>query len=211
MKKILLSSLFVFGSLLPLKAVTVSTTTINVGPYDAIRIQKNESVGYVLNSSFTGTAFLERSYDATNWEPIGISSTNNTGGGTISGTLYAPERSTLYRWNASTITAGSFAFSLSDNDDFVTEQLNNKFIPITKTYDDSFRVEGDIIAEDLDITGILSADTTVSTPYLVLESTYSIANTTATYVGQLALDGNYDLYIASGTDNKDQWIKIGGQ
>jgi len=62
------------------------------------------------------------------------------------------------------------------------------------------------------VSGAVGTFTSYSTqPYLILSSTYSLTTTTPTALGQLALDGSYDLYVASGTDNPTQWIKVGGQ
>lgn len=188
MKKIIGALLIIAGLSTPLIAATVSTTTALAGPSDALLLQKNETLTYTITGTFTGEAFIEKSVDMTNWAPVGISTTNNAGG-TVTGTLYSLNKVSLFRWNGSTITAGAFIFTLADNDDFVSEQLNNKHIPVTQTYDESFRINGSL--------GLLQ--------------TYSISTSTPIFIGQIAFDTNYDVYVASGTDNPTQWIKVGGQ
>ena len=59
--------------------------------------------------------------------------------------------------------------------------------------------------------GAVSSSSRIASPYAVLTSTYNVAVATPSYVGQLALNGSYVLYVASGTSNPTQWIKVGGQ
>lgn len=217
--KNLIKALFVVAALFsPLKAAVISTTTANAGPQAVISLNSNESLTYSISGTFTGTAIIESSRDMTNWRPVGISTTNNSGS-TLVGTIYAGPNPNNYRWNGTTITAGSFVYTMSDNDDFVAEQLNNKKVPVTQTYDDSFRVLGDItVTGSVSATGGISdpdlGDATadsLTVPFIVFSSTFSIATTTPTFVGQMALDSNYDVYVASGNSSPSQWIKVGGQ
>ena len=82
---------------------------------------------------------------------------------------------------------------------------------------DDVTVNGKVtVDETLEVTQGVTFSTVTATGYLqgnfvVLSSTYSISATTPSVVGQLALDSNYDLYVASGTDNPTQWIKVGAQ
>ncbi len=194
MKKLIKSLLIVLALSSPaLAGVTISTTTTLVGPIPALLLQPNETLTYSITGTFTGETRIERSYDATNWIPVGISTTNHSGG-TVSGTLMSGSEMGLFRWNSSTITAGAFVYYMADNDDFVTERLNNKKVPVAQTYDDSFRITGYAQSE-----------------FLRLTQTYSISTTTPTFIGQIAMDTNYDIYVASGTDNPTQWIKVGAQ
>ncbi len=141
MKKIIAALAIMLGLSAPLMAITISTTTAGIAPTTALLLQKNESLDWSISGTFTGVTRIEKSIDGTNFAPVGISTTNNAVS-TLTGTLYSGAGIGFYRWNASTITAGSFVYSMSDNDDFVTEQLNNKNVPITQTYDDTFRING---------------------------------------------------------------------
>ncbi len=60
-------------------------------------------------------------------------------------------------------------------------------------------------------TGALASDVSVTSPFVVFSSTFGISATTPTIIGQLALDTTFDVYVASGTDNPTQWIKVGTQ
>ena len=70
---------------------------------------------------------------------------------------------------------------------------------------------------DLKVTHNLVVDNDVSVagkltvPYTVMSSTINVSVSTPSYVGQLALNGSYVLYVASGVANPSQWIKVGGQ
>lgn len=199
MKKALIAIVAVLGFCLPAAAVTLSSTTAKSGPVPALHLHPDETLTYTLTGTFTGTAYIEKSFDGTNWKPVGISSTNNSGA-TLTGTLASGKSATLYRWNGSTIAAGSFIFTMADNDDIVEEVKNNKKVPVTQTKDDSFNVLGRITS-----TGSLSST------FLILSSTFSIATTTPTAAGQIALDSNFDVYVSSGNQSPSQWIKVSGQ
>ena len=72
------------------------------------------------------------------------------------------------------------------------------------------------VGGDLTVTGSIGGSgplegTTLSANYFVFLSTYAVSTQTPTVVGQLALDSNYDVYVASGNDNPTQWIKVGDQ
>lgn len=73
-------------------------------------------------------------------------------------------------------------------------------------------VDNDVsVGGDLAVTGGTTLTGPGSFPYAVLTSTINVSVSTPTYVGQLALHSNFDLYVASGTANPTQWIKVGGQ
>jgi K+-transporting ATPase c subunit len=60
-------------------------------------------------------------------------------------------------------------------------------------------------------TGAVISSDRVASPYTVFTSTYDVTVQTPTYTGQLALDGSYNVYVASGNAKPSQWIKVGGQ
>lgn len=68
-----------------------------------------------------------------------------------------------------------------------------------------------IVGNNATVGGTFGVTGKVSLPYAVLTSTYNVSVTTPSYVGQLALNGSYVLYVASGIANPTQWIKVGGQ
>lgn len=193
MRKMIATLALIIGLALPSFAVSVSTTTPLAGPFTAILLQKNETLTYSSSGTFTGTALIEKSFDGTNWRPIGISTTNNSAGD-FTGLIYSLDQVSLFRWNGSTITAGSFFFSMVDNDDLVTEQLNNKHIPITQTFDDSFRVVGDHYAQTV-----------------IFSTTFDVAVDTPTSAGLLMIDSDFDVYVSCGTDDLTGWLKVGSQ
>lgn len=141
MKKIL-GILAVIGSLAlagPVFAVTVSSTTSNVAILPPILIQANETVGYSVSGTSTGTITLQISRNGQDYTETGISFVGTGSIGSNSGIIYAGDTSAYFRWNVSTITAGSFVTSLTDRDDPVGEFKSNKKVSVFQIYDETIR------------------------------------------------------------------------
>lgn len=137
-------------------STTISSTSFSGGfaRSAVLVLNPNESMTYSLTGSATGQIYLEKSIDGQNFVAI-ISSTNNSGG-VRRGTEYSNEMVSFYRWSASTMTgAGSFIVTLSDNDDFYDQLINNKKLPIFQLWDDTIRL--------LNNTGFLMSDVVPST------------------------------------------------
>lgn len=149
MKKIIaIALLTMFGLASKAQALsvskTISSTTFVSGfaASDVLLLQPRESLTYgFTNTTATGTLHLERSFDGSNWTVI-VSSVNlNNSGSRLLQIEYAdPNQQTMFRFRASTMTgAGTFAVTLTDNDDFVAELRNNKKLPIFQLWDDTIR------------------------------------------------------------------------
>lgn len=171
-------------------SVTITSQTLTT-PGASLYLNKNESLTYALTGTATGFILLEKSFNASNFAPTGISV---TGSGPVSATgkLYSGSQSTYYRWRASTMTAGatgtgSFVTSLYDNDDVVQEFKNNKGIPIVIISDDSTAISGTLTASsgtitNLNATGGIISGVTVTNPNL-----NGVFLTSATLSGPLTL------------------------
>lgn len=146
MKKMFAVALMtIFGLVAKAQAASVtksiSSTTFSGGlaASDPLLVQPRESFNYSLTGGATGTIHLEQSVDGQNYTVI-FSSVNNSATGSRTGTEFAGERQTWFRFRASTMTgAGTFVVTLTDNDDFVAELRNNKKIPIIQFWDDTIR------------------------------------------------------------------------
>lgn len=117
---------------------TISSTTFVNGfaASDVLLLNPRESMNYTLSGGATGTVHLERSVDMANWTVI-FSSSNNRLPAVRSGTEFAGEQTTFFRFRASTMThSGSFVVTLQDNDDLVGELKNNKKVPSISFTDD---------------------------------------------------------------------------
>lgn len=146
MKKILgFLALLVMGSISTAWGVTVSSTTPNVAILPYIYLQPHESLTYSLTGTATGTALIQVSRDGVNFSPTGIKKVA-TGAVSESGVITNGEGLGYFRFYVSTITAGSFITSLTDNDDFVAEFRSNKKAPNFQVYDESFRMLNRLVA-----------------------------------------------------------------
>lgn len=118
-------------------AASVGTTFVASGTTSALRLERKESLGYYISGTFTGTVYLERSFDAVNYAPVpAVTVTNNTGGRNT-GVVRTDDSAAYFRFRASTITAGSMVVRLDDRPDFVSEVTNLKREPVVKYYDNN--------------------------------------------------------------------------
>lgn len=120
---------------------TISSTSFVSGfaASDVLLLNPNESMTYSLTGGATGTIVLEKSVDGYNYNVI-FSSVNNNPTGTRTGVEYSYDRTTFYRWRASTMAGlGSFVVTLDDNDDYVGQIQNNKRLPVLQWWDDTIR------------------------------------------------------------------------
>jgi hypothetical protein len=117
-------------------SATISSTTANVS--SVLMLEPRESADYYAAGTATGTVVLERSHNRMTWDNTGIGAITAGAMTPLSGTVRSGDTRTFYRWRAD-IATGSVTVSLSDNDDFVAEFLNNKGQPILGFWDESIR------------------------------------------------------------------------
>ncbi len=138
-------------------AVTVSSTTASLNGTPALLLQPNESLTYKITGTFTGRIVLQKSRNQQAWTPLDISTTNNAGG-IYTGVVSNDDHPYYFRWQASTITAGSFVTELTDNDDFVKQEVGLKKAPVLKIHDESVRFPQRVVY-DVGSTVALSSNT----------------------------------------------------
>ena len=146
LRNLLILTGFIVGLSLPAGAVIISSTTNVDGPLPVLLLRPGESLAFTLEGGFTGNLFIESSEDAVNYTSVGISSTNNTAGSIFSGNIFNGNRFAYFRWNVSTVTAGSPITTLADRDDFNREFRNLKGVPNLQLYDRGVRLPKGLIA-----------------------------------------------------------------
>lgn len=125
-------------------AVTVSSTTASLTGTPPLYLHPRESLTYTVSGTFTGRTEIQKSRNLQVWEPVGISTTNNAGG-TFTGVIFNDNYPGYFRFQASTITAGSFVTELRDNDDQVAQMNNRKGVPTVRFFDDTMRLSSRIV------------------------------------------------------------------
>lgn len=176
----------VLGALtIPAKALTITTTisstTANVT--QAFMLFPNESMTYSLTGTATGQLLIERSQNASEWSPAGVTVTG-AGAVSSSGTLYSGPSNTYYRIRRSTMTAGSLTTVLADVNDLVKEFKNNKNQTIVAINDDNMVVSGGFIATSSTFTDVHTTGGTDTNPTLTGAITVT-SGSTITYSGTL--------------------------
>lgn len=124
------------------KSISSTTFVSGFAASDVLQLNPKESMNYTIKGGATGTIVLEKSIDGGSNYIIIFSSTNNSPTGVRSGTEYAGELTSFYRFRASTMTgAGQYTVTLEDNDDFVGQLNNNKKEPLVVFSDDRIAVK----------------------------------------------------------------------
>jgi hypothetical protein len=166
--------------------VSVSISSTSSAYYSApLMLQPRESLGYKITGTATGTVIIEHSQTGRDYSSTGVSSVN-IWGSTTTGNINTDVRD-FFRFRVTTITAGTFNLTLTDNDDFVQEALNLKGLPVLKVYDESVRLEGrQVFAPGYNGSSLPLATTTELTP-LNLDRTFMLVTSTggALTVGSL--------------------------
>lgn len=211
MKKIAIALMLVLGMAVASRAGTKITLAT---PFDRatgpLVVKPNESMYWVISGSFTGTAYLQKSFNGNTWDIVitTISAVANLG--TRTGTITDHRRDTMYRWYGSTITAGQFMFELGDVDDLVGEVKNNKGIPIISYYDESVVFNSDVSQNGIQLT---STATTSGTSVGLTKKAY-LSGTAAAIEGSLLITttpvSGYGLSVAVSLAGADQtsWLGV---
>lgn len=192
-KTLAVAAILLGAAYIPAKAVTVSATissTTIATPSGSLMLNKNESLTYTLTGTATGQIRIEKTETGDNWAPTGIAV---TGAGVVSATgkLYSGDRTTFYRWRASTMSAGSFVVTLYDNDDVVQEFKNNKNIPIVVITDDALTVSGTVVASSSSLSASTLNSPTINSP------TVAGGTLTGIFVSSMTLTGPVTVTSAS--------------
>lgn len=192
-------------------AVTVSSTSAAMGGRPPLYLFPSESLSYSETGDFTGRIEIQRSFDGINFEPIGISTTNNEAG-TFSGEVYNGDKAAYFRWYVSTVTAGSFTSQLSDRDDLYGEFTNTKGVPVIQLHDETTRfLNGKI---QLGPTGVTSSTATDSGNSIGQYVTANLAGATNALEGHVLVATHpvagkgFSVAVAAATADQTRWVGI---
>ncbi len=184
---------------------TISSTSL--GSVQALLLSPHESLTYSITGTSTGTAIVEKSQNASNWERI--TSVVAAGAVSSSGQLYSGDKNLYYRIRASTMTAGTFVFTIADNNDLVQQFFNWKNNPILSLYDDGLNVDA-----NLNVVELLPSTATTSGNSVGRATKAYLAGTSAALEGSLVVAttpvAGYGLsvIVAPATTDLTNWVGV---